>query len=167
MGRKSVYKTKILKNLDNITKYKSLKYTNEQICEAIGICEKTFYKYIGKEELKEALELGEKHIEQQVRNKLIDLCLGGVKKEKKTIVTDGFDKNNKPIIKSQKIEVEETLPSLGAIKYYLDKRDGSYNTYNNNNDNDDNFGGELIVGSNKEKETLSIRLQHIIEDMDK
>lgn len=169
-GRKSVWKTKILNKLDKVTKWKSLKYTNEQIAEALCISEKTFYKYLlEKEELREALELGEKHIEQQVKNKLIDLCLGGVKKEKKVVTITGYDNKGKPIVKEQKIEVEETLPSLGAIKYYLDKRDGSYNTFNNNNNSKEELliGNKFKEGSKEEKETLSIRLQNIVEGMDR
>lgn len=168
-GRKSVWKTKVLNNLDNVVKWRSKKYTYKQLAEALNISEKTFYKYLeSKEELKEAIELGDKHIEHEVKNKLIDLCLGGVKKEKKVLITEGIDKSGKPIIKGQRIEVEETLPSLGAIKYYLDKRDGSYNKYFNDNKNQNEVGGEIIVkGSDKEKETLSIRLQNIVEDMDK
>lgn len=168
-GRKSVWKTKIFKNLDKVTKWRSLKYTNEKIAEALTISEKTFYKYLlEKPELREALELGEKHIEQQVKNKLIDLCLGGVKKEKKVATITGYDSKGKPIIKEQKIEIEETLPSLGAIKYYLDKRDGSYNTFNNNNDSKEELTiDHTIKGSKEEKEALSIRLQNIVEGMDK
>lgn len=165
-GRKSVWKTKVLPKLNKVTELRSNKYTYLQIAKALGICEKTFHKYLNeKPELREAIELGDTHIEHEIKNKLIDLCLGGIKKEKKILITEGIGENGKPIIKGQRIEIEETLPSIGAIKYYLDKRDGSYNTYKN-----DNKGVAEIEHSIKteegKKEALSIRLRHIIEEMD-
>lgn len=168
-GRKSVWKTKVLPKLNKVTEWRGNKYTYLQIAKALGICEKTFHKYLNeKPELREAIELGDTHIEHEIKNKLIDLCLGGIKKEKKFLIVKGKYPNGNPIYEIQKLEVDETLPSLGAIKYYLDKRDGSYNTYNNNNENKNDIGGEIIVkGSSKEQEALSIRLQNIVERMDK
>ena len=161
-GRKEVW-NKIKDKMGYVTELREKHYTYKQIAQALNICEKTFYKYLeNKEELKEAIELGDKFIDQEVKNKLIDLCLGGIKKEKKILITEGM-KNGKPIVKGQRVEVEETLPSINAIKYYLDKRDGSYNTFNNNNKEESEI---VIKGGKKEKETLSIRLQNIVKGMD-
>lgn len=166
-GRKSVWKSKVLPKLDKVTEWRSKKYTYIELARALNICEKTFYKYFNeKQELRDAIELGDTHIEHEVKNKLIDLCLGGIKKEKKILITEGLDKNKKPIIKGQRIEVEETLPSLGAIKYFLDKRDGSYNNYNNNNKEVGEYDYTIKTEEQKQ-ETLSARLRNIVEEMDR
>jgi hypothetical protein len=169
MGRKNIYEKKIKSNLDKIIEWRREKDSYLTIAKKLGISEKTFYTHLKKEkDFQEALETGEKCIEEQIKSRLIDLCTGGIKKEKKILVTEGFDENGKPIVKQQRVEVEETLPSFNAIRYYLDKRDGSYNTYNNSNSNEEVGTYEhLVKGSNKEKEALSIRLQNIVKGMDK
>lgn len=169
MARKNRYKTKVLPYLDKVLQWKYDRISNKEICKRLGISEKSFYNYMkDNDEFKETIELGERHYTNIIENRLIDLCLGGIEKTRKEITTEGKDKDNKPIIKSTKIIKEETLPSINAIRYFLDRYKFKINLDEENNNKNGGVGVDISIGTDREqKEALSIRLDNIVGEMDK
>lgn len=84
-----------------------------EICEELGISERTFYYWQAKyPEFLQAIDAGKTMVNKRVGGKLLSLTMGGTKK---TVTTDADGKTT--------IKVEEVKPDRAAIGMWLFNRD--------------------------------------------
>ena len=110
------------KQLDKVRKMKEEGRTDKEISKYLNINYATFYKWKKeKEELKEALIIGENVVVEKVKNRLIDLCLGFNYNEVKQKQETRRDKNGNILDRKdiQEVTVKKVLPSIQAIVFYL------------------------------------------------
>lgn len=122
VGRKSVYETKVLSNLNKIRQWMINKNTDEFIANGLGIGYSTWMKF--KAEKKEILELIEETpksraaLIEDVRQSIIERAKGMDYEESKTIlVTD--EQTGKPKILRKEIYKKKALPDPTAAKEAL------------------------------------------------
>lgn len=119
-GRKSVYETVILPNLDRIGEWIRNGASEKQICEALGISVSAFNAHKEKNELKETLKQSRTNLVLELRGELISLAKRHKLETKKTYITVDDEGNTR---KHTEVTVKEVDASLSAINMLLNNLD--------------------------------------------
>lgn len=130
MAKKARYSKKIVDDVVALIKEDS--YTVAEICQKVGISERSYYNWRNKHaEFAEAIKEAEEEFTQDVlvecKKSLRKLITGYSIKERKTVMADSRkkDKNGNPIptVKEQTITDKHYQPNLGAIIHFQTNRD--------------------------------------------
>lgn len=105
---------------------KSDSYTIAEICDKVGISERSFYNYQKEyaefaEAIKRARDKFDEKCVIEAKRSLIKLVGGYTVDETKTVYVDG--KDGKPKIKEQTITKKHIQPNLGATIFLLTNKD--------------------------------------------
>lgn len=73
-GRKSIYDTTILPNIDRIAEWVRNGATEKQICDALGISVSAFNEHKKKKELKEAIKNNRTHLVLDLKGELVRMA---------------------------------------------------------------------------------------------
>ena len=119
-GRKNVYDTVILPNLDKIGEWVKNGASEKQICEALGISVSAYNAHKEKNELKEAIKKNKTNLVLELRGSLVQLATKHTLETKKTYQTKDEDGNTKTHIEITKREID---PSVQAITLLLNNLD--------------------------------------------
>ena len=119
-GRKSIYETVILPNLDRIGEWIRNGASEKQICEALGISVSAFNAHKEKNELKETLKQSRTNLVLELRGELISLAKRHKLETKKTYITVDDEGNTR---KHTEVTVKEVDASLSAINMLLNNLD--------------------------------------------
>lgn len=119
-GRRSIYDTVILPNIDKIEEWSKNGGTEKQICEALGISVSAFNVHKEKKELKEALKKGRTNLVLDIRGELARIARKHTLETKKTYIKK--DENGQES-KYTEIVQKEVDGDLGAAHLLLKNLD--------------------------------------------
>lgn len=119
-GRKSVYDTVIVPNINKIEEWVKSGATEKQICEALGISVSAFNVHKEKMELKEALKKGRSSLVLDLRSEMIKKAFKHTLETKKTYVTQDENGSTR---KHTEITTKEVDGDTGALHLLLKNYD--------------------------------------------
>lgn len=119
-GRKSIYETIILPNLDQIGEWVKNGASEKQICEALGISVSAYNVHKEKKELKETIKKNRTSLALELRSSLVSLAMKHTLETKKTYMTTDDEGRTK---KHTEITMKEVDPLPSAISLLLNNID--------------------------------------------
>ena len=120
-GRKSVYETTILPNIDRIGEWTRNGATEKQICEALGISVSAFNEHKKKKELKEAIKKNRTHLVLDLKGELVRMALKHSLETKKQYIKVDEETGNRT--QYTEITTKEVDGSEAAIHLLLKNLD--------------------------------------------
>lgn len=120
-GRKSIYDTVILPNLDNIKQWLSNGATEKQVCEVLGISVSAFNSHKEKEELKNTIKGAKSKLIIDLRGELVKQATRHTLETKKTYLKKDEVTGNKT--QYTEITTKEVDGNLSAIHLLLKNLD--------------------------------------------
>lgn len=119
-GRKNIYDTIILPNIDKIEEWCKNGGTEKQICEALGVSVSAFNVHKEKKELKEALKKGRTNLILDIRGELARIARKHTLETKKTYIKKDEDGQE---VKYTEIVQKEVDGDIGACHLLLKNLD--------------------------------------------
>ena len=122
-GRKSVYDTTILPNIEKIEEWTKSGATEKQICEALGISVSAFNDHKKKNELKEAIKKGRTYLVLDLKGELARIAFKHTLETKKTYITQDDDGRTKKHTEITTKEVDGDTAALHLLLKNFDREE--------------------------------------------
>lgn len=124
-GRKSVYETHIAPRLQDIENWRKVGATVEKICDALGVSETTFYKYLDeKTEFAEAYKKGSFALVMDLRGELARIAFKHTLETKKQYIRQDIETGHKT--QYTEITTREIDGDIAAINLLLKNLDENW-----------------------------------------
>ena len=124
-GRKSMYDTHIAPRLEDIRKWRKVGATVENMCDALGVSETTFFKYLKERaEFAEAYKKGTYELVMDLRGELARLSFKHTLETKKQYIKKDEETGN--TTQYTEITTKEVDGDIAAINLLLKNLDGDW-----------------------------------------